>query len=54
MKLSVWETLLLGMALSFLQALPTIVTLSSVEQAGLNGAITFLQQLLGGTVGTAK
>lgn len=53
MKLSWWESFLLNAALAFLQSLPQQLTLNSAETAALDGAITFLQQLISGSVGTA-
>jgi hypothetical protein len=52
MTLSWWESFLLNAALAFLQSLPQQLKLNTAELAALNGAITFLQQLIGGTIGT--
>jgi hypothetical protein len=50
LTLSWWESFLIGMVLSFLTALAPKLT-NPVELAALQSAITFLQSLLGGTVG---
>ena len=48
--LSWWEQIIFGSALSFLTILQTKIK-NQTELAALQGAITFLQDLLGGNVG---
>ena len=50
MKLSFWEEMVLGMALSFLTALESKLTNPS-EVAALQAAVVFVNQLLSGQVG---
>jgi len=51
-KLSFFEQILVTTAIGFLTALSSLVT-NQVELAGIQGAITFLQRLLAGTVSAA-
>jgi hypothetical protein len=48
--LSFWESLVVGMALSFLTALQSKLK-NQIELDALAAAISFLNQLLAGTVG---
>jgi hypothetical protein len=51
-KLSLWESLVISMAVSFLTALDATIT-NTVVKDGLAGALLFLQQLLSGTTPAA-
>jgi hypothetical protein len=50
-KLSLWESFIIGAALSFLEALATQVK-NQTELAAIQAAVTFLQKLLNGQVST--
>ena len=52
MSLSWWEQFIITAALSFLTLLTTKLT-NTTELAALQGAITFLQDLLAGKIGTS-
>jgi hypothetical protein len=51
MKLSFFENILIGAALMFLTALQSKIT-NPTELAALQAAITFLQDLTAGTIGS--
>ena len=51
--LSWWENFIVGAAISFLTVLQSKIT-NSVELAGLQAALAFLQKLMNGTVSTVE